>query len=162
MSDRFTVIRDTREKISHGWLYEESTHCTGTIVDKLNIGDYSIVGLEEFVCVERKQSIDEFAHNCIEKRWKNCMQRMSKCKYPFILFEFSWYDVDNYPRSAKVPKRVRNKLKIPAAYIRKVIYTAREQYGIHVLACNDALKAEKVAYTILKKAHEIHLRRREL
>ena len=83
------------------------------------------------------------------------MKRMSECKYAYILFEFSWDDVDNYPKSAKVPYRIRKKLKIPAAYIRKVIHTAREDYGIHVLACGDRYKAEKLAYRILRKAHEL-------
>lgn len=152
---KFTVIRDTREKPDHGWSFAPDAYCEGTIVNKVNAGDYTIDGLEDYVCIERKQSIDEFAHNCIEKRWQACMKRMSECKHAYILFEFSWDDIDNYPKSAKVPERVRKRLRIPAAYIRKVIYTAREDYGIHVLACGDRYKAEQVAYRILRKAHEL-------
>lgn len=155
---KFTVIRDTREKPEHGWTFEPDAYCWGTEIAKVDTGDYTVEGLEHYVCVERKQSIDEFAHNCIEKRWKKCMERMSECKHAYILFEFSWYDVDTYPRSAKVPKHVRNKLRIPAKYIRKVIHTAREDYGIHVIACGDKYKAEKLAYRILRKAHELRCR----
>lgn len=157
--NKFTVIRDTREKPAFGWSWAEDAWCAGTIISKVDTGDYTIEGLEDYVCIERKQSIDEFAHNCIEKRWKDCMKRMSEVKFPFLLFEFDWYDVDHYPRTAKVPARVRKKLRIPAKYIRKVIHTAREDYNIHVIACGDSYKAEQVAYRILKKAHELHLRR---
>ncbi len=54
---------------------------------------------------------------------------------------------------------IRKKLRIPAKYIRKVINTAREDYNIHVIACNDRYTAEKTAYRILKKAHELYVRR---
>lgn len=158
MNDKFTIIRDTREKPDHGWSFPIDAYCNGTMVEKVRTGDYTIRGLENFISIERKQSIDEFAHNCIEKRWQKCMQRMSECKHSYILFEFSQYDIDNYPKSAKVPSHVRKKLRIPPAYIRKVIYTAREDYGIHVLCCGDALNAEKIAYRLLKKAHELYLR----
>ncbi len=152
---KFTVIRDTREKTNWGWSYDENAYCNGTIISKVNVGDYTVEGLENYVCIERKASIDEFAHNCIEKRWKKCMERMSEVKHSFILFEFSWNDVNTYPKSAKVPKHVRNKLRIPAKYIRKVINTARNDYNIHVIACDNAMKAEQVAYRIMKKAYEI-------
>ena len=159
MSNKFTVIRDSREKVNSGWLFDYDSYCEGTVIEKLKTGDYSIEGLEDFICIERKQSIDEFAHNCIEKRWVNCMNRMSKCKHAYLIFEFSWLDIDRYPESAKVPKHVKKKLKIPPKYIRKVIYTARERFNIHVLACGDQRTAEKVAYRILKKAHELSIRR---
>ena len=158
MDDKFTVIRDTREKTDWGWSYAEDAYCNGTIISKVNVGDYTVEGLEDYVCIERKASIDEFAHNCIEKRWQKCMERMSELKHSFILFEFSWNDVNTYPHSANVPKHIRNKLRIPAKYIRKVINTARNDYNIHVIACGNAMKAEQVAYRIMKKAYEIQRR----
>ena len=160
MIDKFTIIRDTREKPSHGWFYEEDAYCNGTIIQKLNIGDYSIAGLESYVAIERKESIDEFAHNCIEKRWKSCMHRLGSCKHRFILFEFPWEDVLNYPHSSNAPPKIKEKLRLPSKYIRKVIYTARETHKIHVIPCGDKYTAERFAYRILKKAYE--LRRRKL
>lgn len=159
MSDKFTVIRDTREKPSHGWSYDPDAYCEGTIIQKLNIGDYSIAGLESYTCIERKESIDEFARNCIDKRWKSCMQRMATCKHSFLIFEFTWDDVMNYPASTKVPQRFRNQLRVPSKYIRKVIYTARHDYNIHVLACGNKYNAEKAAYRILRKAYELRCRK---
>lgn len=152
MSD-FTVIRDTREKAFGGWTFESM------LIKKLDTADYSVEGLEDFVCIERKQTINEFAHNCVEKRWRTCMERMGQCKHAYLIFEFSWDDIENYPDSAKVPARVKRKLRIRPPLIKKMIQIAREQYGIHVLACGDILRAEKAAYRILKRAHELSLRR---
>lgn len=159
MSNRFTIIKDTREKAPHGWSFDPDAYCDGTTISKVSAGDYTIEGLEEFICVERKKTVDEFARNCIEARWKNCMQRMSACRHSFILFEFSWDDINNYPASAKVPNRIKKKLRVTPALIRKVVHQARDEYGIHVLACDNKLKAEKVAYRILKKAYDLQLRR---
>lgn len=159
IENKFTVIRDTREKPEFGWSFAQDAYCDGTIIDKVNVGDYTIEGLDDYVCIERKHSIDEFAHNCIEKRWQKCMQRMSEVKHAYILFEFDWNAVNTYPRSARVPSHVRKKLRIPAAYIRKVIHTARDDYNIHVLACGNRYRAEQAAYRILRKAHELRCRR---
>ena len=157
--NKFTIIRDSREKANHGWVFNEGPYCDGMIIDKVSAGDYTILGMENYIAIERKRTIDEFAHNCIEKRWTKCMQRLSEIKFAFILFEFSWQDILDYPASAKVPVGVKRKLKIPSAYIRKIIYTARDKYNIHVLVCNDTFKAEKAAYRIMKKANELFTRK---
>ena len=59
--DRFTVIRDTREKKDHGWWFEEDAYCAGTEVVKVNIGDYTIKDKENLLCIERKESVAELA-----------------------------------------------------------------------------------------------------
>jgi len=158
-SDKFTIIRDTREKGGHGWNFQPDPYCEGTVTAKLDTGDYSIQGLENILCIERKMSVDEFANNCVTKRWQACMKRMSEFPHAYILFEFAQYDVDHYPSSAKVPDRVRKKLRVPAKYIQKVINTAKNDYGIYVLFCNDKRGAEEMAYKIMRKAYDHYLRR---
>jgi len=165
-NNKFTIIRDTREKRAHGWTYEENAQCAGTLVETLRTGDYSVQGLEDFVCIERKETIQEFARNCVEKRWGDCMKRMSQVRHSYLILEFDWTDIDRYPYSAKVPRSVTKKMcwangkpKIAVKYIWKVIESARTDYGIHVIACSDKIKAEKLAYRIMKKANEIYLRR---
>jgi len=167
INNKFTVIRDSREKPNFGWTYEEDSHCNGTIIQKVHAGDYTLEGLEDFFCIERKETIQEFARNCIQKeRWSKCMERMGECSHPYLIFEFGWKDIDNYPRSAKVPHYVRKKMmwksgkpKIPIALIKSTIEIAREKYGIHVLACNDRFYAERVAYRLMKKAYELRCRK---
>jgi hypothetical protein len=163
MSEKFTVIRDSREKVSHGWSFDEDSHCQGTIIEKLDTGDYSVQGLEDIVAIERKETIQEFARNCVEKRWGACMKRLGGIDHPYILFEFTEDAVDRYPQSAKVPASVRRKMcwpngkpRIAIKYIWKVIHTAREM-GIEVIFCGDARKAEKEAYRIMKETYEAYL-----
>ena len=55
-SPPYTVIRDTREQ--EGYTFEKFTgrytSCNGMIIKKLDTGDYSLVGLEDKLCIERK------------------------------------------------------------------------------------------------------------
>jgi ERCC4-type nuclease len=157
--NRFTIIADTRESPEYCWHFNEDAYCKGTIDKKVDTGDYTIEGLENFVCIERKKTIDEFAGNCTKKRWVKCMERMSEIKHSYILFEFPTSDIARYPYSSKAPLIVRRKLKLSPPFINKVIARAREEYGIHVIACGSSFVAEKVAYTILRKAYDLHLRR---
>lgn len=153
--NKFTIVRDTREKPAYGWSYDEDAHCAGTIVRKVDVGDYTIDGLEDILCIERKRTIDEFAHNCVEKRWKVCIENMSRLRHAYLLFEFGWCDINNYPLTSKAPPKVRRKIRISSKFIRKNIYDIRQQ-GIHVLICEDKVKAEQVAYRLMKKAYELY------
>ena len=57
----FTVIKDTREQ--DGWTFERFDTryhtCTGMVLQKLETGDYSLKGMENIFCVERKGSVAE-------------------------------------------------------------------------------------------------------
>jgi hypothetical protein len=156
----FTIVRDTREKKGHGWFFPEDGYCTGTVVEKLDTGDYSVKGLEDYVCVERKESITEWSMNCAKSRWKKCLQRMSEIRHPYLILEFSREDLYNFPKCKGIPKYVQRRIRMPAALLRKNIYRAREEYGIHVYLCPHKVKAAKLTYTILKRAYEISIRRR--
>lgn len=97
---KFTAIRDTREKPAHGWIFYEDSACAGTSIYKLDTGDYSIEGLEETFCIERKQTISEFVNNCNQKRWAACVERMGKMDSAHILFEFPEHHVEEWPKWA--------------------------------------------------------------
>jgi len=157
--DKFTVIRDTREKRGQGYTFEEDPYCQGTIIKKVEAGDYTVEGLEDFICIERKKTIDEFAQNCVQSRLYDWLARMSECKHSYLILEFTWDDVDNYPMSSKAPIRVKRQMKISPKFIRRILNDIRDDYGIHILACGNSVAAEKAAYRLLKKAHEIRLRR---
>ena len=101
---RFTVIRDTREKEGHGWWYDEDAYCIGTEITKLDIGDYSIKDKEHILCIERKESVSEFAGNCGEKRFLRELKAMSSFPHAFLLLEFGWHLIEQYPVGSTVPK----------------------------------------------------------
>lgn len=90
----YTVVKDTREKDGHGWFFDKhnsnkkSPRCNGTISHKLDTGDYSLVGYEDLLSIERKNSFSELWGNFGEKsRINNEMKRLAQIKYSYILIE---------------------------------------------------------------------------
>ena len=157
MTNRFTVIRDTREKKGHGWFFEDDgSYCEGTSISKLDVGDYSIDGLEHMLCIERKESVSEFAKNSTEKRFYRELQRMSSFPYSFLIFEFNWLDLERYPHGTNIPEEKWLDLKIGSKYMKRVISSIRIEHGVHVIACGDKKRAETTAFRIMRKVHEIH------
>ena len=63
----FNIIIDTREQ--QAW--EFPRHATAN--KKLDTGDYSLAGMEEVLCIERKKSVSEIASNITEKRFEDVL-----------------------------------------------------------------------------------------
>jgi ERCC4-type nuclease len=152
---RFTVIRDSREKEGHGWWYDEDAYCIGTEVEKLNIGDYSIKDKEHILCIERKESVSEFAGNCGEKRFLRELKAMSSFPHAFLLLEFGWHQIEQYPESSSVPKSKWKDIRIKGKYMMRVIISAQIEYGIHVMSCGDKKRAEEIAFRIMRHVDDL-------
>jgi ERCC4-type nuclease len=147
--DDFTIIIDTREQ--QPWSFEHYT----TASRKLDTGDYSIEGLEDTVCIERKKSVSEVANNLTESRFIDVVDRMSKFKYAFLLLEFDLAQVLSYPIGSNLPRRLWDKIKISPAFIVKHILELQLNHNIKVLFCGSSSDAEQMAEYILKKVHYI-------
>ena len=147
--DDFTIIIDTREQ--QPWSFEHYT----TASRKLDTGDYSIEGLEDIVCIERKKSVSEVANNLTESRFIDVIDRMSKFKYAFLLLEFDLAQVLSYPIGSNLPRRLWDKIKISPAFIVKHILELQLKHNIKVLFCCSSSDAEQMAEYILKKVHYI-------
>ena len=61
----FTVIKDTREQ--EGYYFGKFNTCAGMVERKLDTGDYSIEGMEDKICIERKGCV-ELAQNLGSKK----------------------------------------------------------------------------------------------
>lgn len=146
--DDFTVIIDTREQ--NPWNIKHHA----TAVQKLDTGDYSIEGMEEILCIERKQSISEFVNNMSEKRFKDVLKRMENYKYRYIIFEFNFSDVLNFPVGSSIPKRVWSKLRISPNYIIKYLCDILTINCIPILFCDSSIGAEKTAMSIMRRVYE--------
>jgi len=147
--DDFTIIIDTREQ--QPWSFEHYT----TASRKLDTGDYSIEGLEDVVCIERKKSVSEVANNLTESRFVDVVDRMSRFKYAFLLLEFDLAQVLSYPIGSNLPRRLWDKIKISPAFIVKHILELQLNHNIKVLFCGSSSDAEQMAEYILKKVHYI-------
>jgi ERCC4-type nuclease len=146
--DPFTIIIDTREQIP----WEFGFHDTAK--QKLDTGDYSILGFENIIAIERKKSVSEFATNLSESRFKDVLERLSKIKHPYMVFEFSLDEVYNFPVGSDIPKRMWDKLKISGNYIIKRLIEIQLQYNIQVMFCDDPSNAEKFSVSLMKRIYE--------
>ena len=145
----FTIIVDTREQ--QPWSFSEYI----TANRKLDTGDYSIEGLEDVICIERKKSASEFANNIVESRFKDVIMRMSQLKYSFLLLEFDLKDLLIYPIGSTVPKKMWDKIKITPAFLLKNILELQLNHNIIVHFCGNAENAQKIAEYIFNKIYYI-------
>lgn len=146
----FHIIIDTREQ--HPWIFEHMEKS----VSKLDTGDYSLKGLENLFCIERKGSVSEFANNITEKRFKDVVERISKIPHSFLLLEFNLDDVLQYPVGSNVPKKIWDKLKISPKFILKHLIELQILYNIKIVFCGDPSNAEKMAISIMRKIYEYY------
>lgn len=132
--EQIKIIRDSRE--NRGW------HFPNQKVKKLETGDYSIVGLEDFFTIERKGKVAEFAGNLVSARFRRELQRMIKMPHGFIFLEFTFYDLANFPYTSDVPKhkwgKIRNKgpqlvklfLELQLSYRLPFLFVGRDGKGL--------------------------------
>jgi ERCC4-type nuclease len=147
MSD-FTIIIDTREQKPWEFYDKAVAH------RKLDTGDYSIEGMEDILCIERKRGIAEIALNVTEKRFKDFIERMGKYKHAYILIEADYKQLMNYPLGSGIPTNVINKVKMTPQFILKCLNELSINHGIHVIFCGCASWAETTAYDIMKRVYK--------
>ena len=143
------IIQDTREQIP----LDFSPYGIKTISKKLDTGDYTFLGLEDIICIERKRNICELALN-IGKDWIRFakeLDRMQTFQYRYIICDFSSEDIDIYPNCVCVPKKYRKYIKIRPKFIHKRIEEIRSEYEIEFLFCGSSLQSEQVIMELYDK-----------
>lgn len=78
----YTVAIDTREQKQFRW---KGVECR---IQTLQAGDYSVVGLESVVSVERKSLADFYG--CLtdaRERFENALHRLAAIRYPLVVLE---------------------------------------------------------------------------
>lgn len=162
---KYTVIRDTREQHDHGWYFPPSERCAGTLTQKLGEGDYSILGFEKLVTIERKGSVSEFCGNLTQERFigefkegkplnkQSEIIRLEAIQWPFILLEFTVDDLLKYPNIPDVPFRLRKHIKFKGAAALKKIIEIQMKYKTKIIFCGEE-RAKDVASSIFKRIVE--------
>ncbi len=150
-----TLIVDTREK--RPWSFDGDPDFEDVIHTKLEVGDYSIVGLEQHICIERKLSADELYVNVFNKinreRLRREMERFRGVTHRFIIIEEDLSDVLD-PDSYYVNTSGRNKRskKMPIAIIMRELLDFMLNYGVHVIFTGG--KGQNLAKSLLIKAYK--------
>jgi ERCC4-type nuclease len=89
---KIPVVIDTREQEGHAW--EFNTDHFSPISKKLNTGDYSILGYEDIITVERKtlgDAVSSLIHDW--NRFRRCLYRMAGMDHAIVVIEASIEDV---------------------------------------------------------------------
>ena len=144
------IIIDTREQTP--WHFEKTS--ATTTFRKLDTGDYAIDGMEDILCIERKKTVSEIATNITDSRFKRELERMAEFRHKILILEFDYRHIDSFPEGSKIPKRLKDKVRIRGPYIIKCLSRMITKYGITVLTCSNAIYAEHVAYSIMKEVYE--------
>lgn len=133
--NEFTIIVDTREKEPYSFPCQ-------TLRTGLKTGDYSLVGCETRVSVERKRSDELFL--CVgreRKRFERELQRLAEFDYSAIIIEGDLQTLTRPSAFSKVsPRAVINSL---------VSWSVK--FNIHVFFCGNRNLARALTYRILEK-----------
>jgi ERCC4-type nuclease len=144
--DEFVIVKDTRERKGLDFnLYVENF--------KLDVGDYSIKGLEHILFIERKGCLAEFYQNCIQKRFWKELDRAKEHKYKYLILEFSLSDIENLPYSLNLPKKIWAKMKISPKYIMSCVSRIQYDYEVIVLFVENREKSKQVMLDIMSRIH---------
>ncbi len=145
----FNIIIDTREQ--QAW--EFPRHSTAN--KKLDTGDYSLAGMEEVLCIERKKSVSEIASNITEKRFEDVLERMTTYKYSYMIFEFSLTDVLMYPQGSEIPRHKWKYIRISPNFILKKLSEYMINYNIKIIFGDSPKNAQKIAMALMRRVYEI-------
>lgn len=145
----YTVVRDTREKVGHGWMFEASAvdrpspRCLGTVVETLATGDYSAKGYEDILAIERKEDFSEVWNNYGEKdRFEAEMERMAGIRHSFILIE-SHLTPDILKLS---PPQFR--AGVPGKALTSWLLNLILRYGVHIIPVGSS--GQRIAKQIIE------------
>lgn len=145
------IVRDTREKTGY-WEFEKFEMVNAA----LKTGDYTIQGLEDVLCIERKRSVSEVCFNITDDRFKRELERMKDFPYKFIILEFSIDDIMAYPVGSDIPKFRWASLKIKGPFLMSALAQIQVKYGIHVIFAGDKNNAMLMASNIMKRIYDLH------
>ncbi len=154
----FTIIKDTREK--QGYTFQASRTkyhvCKGMVNRKLDTGDYSIEGLEDKVCIERKASVVELANNVgvSRRRFEAEIDRMQEFPHKFLVLEFSLTDLMDFPEGSDVPNSEIKKLRVTNKYMLRFLMEMQINHNVNVIFCDSKKNAKWTVLSILKRINE--------
>ena len=145
------IIQDTREQIPWDFTFFGEQQ----VIKKLDTGDYSLEGLEDIFCIERKRSTSEIAINLGSKNktFIKELDRIMDFKYKFLICEFSIKTLQSFPAFSGIPKKELKFIRINANYMISLLTKYEEKYGLEIIYCNNVNEANNIAYDIIKEVN---------
>lgn len=147
-----TIVIDTREQLPWDFsapaVVELLRTELPTVRGTLPTGDYSVLGLETKVAIERK-SLADFVMCCTQERERFFaeMERMRSYELRAVLIEANQTDVYAH----------RYRSKVPPSSVLATASTLIVRYGVHVGWCGSRVLAARDAGWMLRRAWEMHI-----
>ena len=134
-----TIIVDTREQTP----WDLEFYGFKSISKKLDFGDYSVVGYEDKIAIERKSSNTELANNLGKyyKRFLAEMKLMQYCELKIIICEFPKYKLEEYPKNTVLTKKQKAKAT-PGYILVDRLNLIEDKFNIKALFFNNRHEAE--------------------
>lgn len=142
------VLRDTSEKLGHGWWFGPDDIVETTEKANLFTGDYTLRGYEQDFIIERKGSTSEFSMNIFEKRFEDEMIRLDEFKWSFIVCEFTFEDLLSFPVNSGIPPRFWKKLKVNSSYLISAFLRYQVRYKTKIILAGE--QAQVIATKLFK------------
>ena len=155
MVEKPVLIVDTREKLP--WDFESDDAFADVIYRKLDVGDYSIEGMEEIISIERKASVDELYMNFTKNKARILaeFERFRPMRFKILVVEESCEDVMNpnkyYVNIKKINKR---NPKMPVAVVSSGLTKLMLEYDVQIVY--GGMRAQAMAKGILLHAYDLH------
>lgn len=147
----YKIIVDTREQqpLEFG-AYKD---CEGSISKALKVGDYSIEGMEDLICIERKASTIEIARNLgtDSARFYRELEKMKNFQHRFIICEFTMDELIRYPVDSNVPSAILKKIKMGGKILLKKMLEITMDYNVQVIYVGNRENSRLIVGSILRR-----------
>lgn len=134
------IIRDSRER--KGWEFD------GMVVERMDVGDYTVRGFEREICIERKASANELSINLFSKdrkRFYEELDRLAEFPCRAIIAEFPLVNIEQYPYRERLPMSIKRKIRVRPNSLLGAIQHIQDDYGIDVVFCEGIAEARDEA-----------------
>lgn len=145
MLEKPVILCDSREQQPLN--FDDCKEFGAIICKKLDTGDYSLQGLENYIAIERKKDCNELYSNFYSSKAKKrffskngVAERLSKIKHRFIVIESTLDEVLD-PKSYFVNYSGRSKNpKLPTILVRENLIRLMMEYHISVIFAGFSAK----------------------
>ncbi len=144
-----TILQDTREKKPWDFTF----HGFNQKIQHLKTGDYSVEGYENSLIIERKKSSGEISMNLGFKRkqFDAEMKRMETFENKFIICEFPYERILEFPKNSGIPANIQHKVRMNPGYMSMSLSKIKAEYNVEIIYCENSYEAEMKAVEIFNK-----------
>lgn len=157
---KYRVLRDTGEHDGHGWWFDESELCLGTVERNLYTGDYTLEGYydNKLLVVERKGCVSEFVANLTHKeKWddfKQELERMEEFRWPYLVLEFPMRALQSFPVGSGIPRSRWKSLRVTSHFLVKRVCEIELRFKTKIVYCDDWACARNYVSSLFKRVTE--------